>query len=438
MTSSSSSRLPAERSVRLVLAVLLAVFVASAVRNIKEEGDFRGYLEVGELLLRGGDIYADARPDVNTWPPLFSVVCVPFALLARVSVYLARGVWLLLNAGLIVGLLQMTIRLTYGRPLTLGAGGISLASAAVLGPLVLSSRFFLGNLDRLQINVFILFCSVAGCLLLARGRPGTGGAVIGVAAAIKVLPVFFVPYFAWKRWWAALAGTLTAGVTCSLLPIVVFGPTVYWTYVQRWLEIASGGWPVRKGNQSVYAMVDRLYTHGAVFWSPAHMRLTASGDPMVAAAVYGLLLVVVVLSLHVTRRGGRDPAGAAAITEYALVLCVAVLFSPLAWKHYFVFLWPGYVALWRMAFNAETDAAIGVGRLATVPEWPVVPATARRRLVYLVTASFVLTTLSVRGVVGKEASLTLETLSAVTLGALLVLGALLYVRAVLGTGETEE
>ena len=45
---------------RLVVAALVLVFLASAVRNIKEDGDFRGYLEVGELVLQHGDIYADA------------------------------------------------------------------------------------------------------------------------------------------------------------------------------------------------------------------------------------------------------------------------------------------------------------------------------------------------------------------------------------------
>jgi hypothetical protein len=185
--------------------------VASAARNIKEDGDFRGYLEVGELVLRGRDIYADARPDINTWPPLFAVLCVPFALLARVSVYLARGVWLLVNAGLVVAMLRITTALVYRRPLALdGARGVSIASLAVLGPLVLTSRFFLGNFDRLQINLFILFCCLAGCLLLARGRAFGGGALLGFAAAVKVLPVFFVPYLLAKRWWGAF---VAAGAT---------------------------------------------------------------------------------------------------------------------------------------------------------------------------------------------------------------------------------
>lgn len=409
---------------RLVLVVIAAILLASGLRNIREAGDFRGYLEVGELVLQGADIYADARPDVNTWPPLFAVASVPFALLARVHVYLARGTWLLLNVACIVALVRMVVVLVHHTPLALEAapGRIALVSAAVLGPLVLALRFLLGNLDRLQINLVILTACVAGCLWIARGRPVAGGAIIGVAAAVKVLPIFFVPYFAWKHWWRACAAAVAAGAAASLAPVVVFGPERFLAYARHWVALSAGSWPVRKGNQSVYAMVDRLYTHHAMIWSPAHKRLTASNDPVVAAIVYGLLAVVAALFVLAMRRGGRRPDGAAVTVELAIVLCIAVLFSPLAWKHYFVFLLLGQFVLWH--------AAVGDGYG--------LDAAFRRRLTWLLALSFALTTLTVRGVVGKTLAQTFETLSAVTLGALVVLGALLLLRTRIGTPEPVE
>ena len=405
---------------RTVVVILAAIVLASAIRNIKEEGDFRGYLEVGELVLRGADIYADARPDINTWPPLFAVVCVPFALLARVSVYLARAVWLAINVACIAVLVRLAVDLVYRKPLVVAPrpGAVALASAAVLGPLVLGLRFFFGNLDRLQINMLIL----AGCLLgaawIVRGRAAAGGALIGFAAAVKVLPVFFLPYFAWKRWWTALAAALATGAVASLAPALVFGPTRFVTYARHWIALSAGSWPVRKGNQSVYAMVDRLYTHGAIVWSPAHKRLTASNDPVVAALVYGLLALVAVVFALVARRGDQTPASRETTIEIAIVLCVTVLFAPLAWKHYFVFLLLGQFVLWH---------AVG-GGYAMAP-------VARRRLGWLLALSYFLTTLTVRGVVGKRLSQTFETMSAVTLGAFVVLAALLYLRALVGRAD---
>ena len=176
---------------------------------------------------------------------------------------------------------------------------------------------------------------------------------------------------------------------------------------------------MRKGNQSVYAMVDRLYTHDAIIWSEAHKRLTASNDPVVATIVYGLLGVVAVLFVLVAHRGGRHPEEPATTVELAIVLCVAVLFAPLAWKHYFVFLLLGQFVLWHAAVGGGYD----------------LPSAARRRLAWMLGLSYVLTTLTVRGVVGKHLAQTLETMSAVTLGALVVLAALLYMRALLGGRE---
>jgi alpha-1,2-mannosyltransferase len=210
---------------RILLLVLTAVLIGSAIRNIKEDGDFRGYIEAGELVLQGADIYAESRPDVNTWPPLYSVVCIPFALLARVSVYLARGVWLALNFACIVALFGLCVRLVYHAPLVLRArpDAIALASSAVVGPLVLSARFLLGNLDRLQINLVMLAACLLAGLWLTRGRQAAGGSLLGFAAAVKVLPVFFVPYLAWRRWWRAFAAAVTTGLAASLAPILVFG-----------------------------------------------------------------------------------------------------------------------------------------------------------------------------------------------------------------------
>jgi alpha-1,2-mannosyltransferase len=427
----------------VVLAVLVVIFLASAARNIKEDGDFVHYVEAGARVLRGSDIYAGAGPDaVNTWPPLFAVVCVPFALLARISIYLARGVWLLINAALVAAMLRMAVELVYERPLTLRSeDGIAVASGAFLGPLVLTSRFLLGNFDRLQINLFILFGCLLGCLWLTRGRARLGGAAIGVAAAIKVLPVFFVPYFLCKRWWGALTGMLVGGAVATAAPILVFGPARWWSYVRFWLHLAAGGWPVRKGNQSVYAMIDRLYSHGALYWTPAAKRFKASDDPVVAAVVYGTLLVIALLLAVVARRGGRTPRTPGAVVEMAIVLALSVLFSPLAWKHYFVFLLLGYTALWRAGFVPDPPLpdgyTIGIAphlRDASVPRvtpWSLEPAE-RRRMALLVGASFVLTTLSVRGVIGKRLALHLETLSVVTIGALVAVAALLLLRARLG------
>ncbi len=151
--------------------------------------------------------------------------------------------------------------------------------------------------------------------------------------------------------------------------------------------------------------------------------------------------MIVLVFVRAARHGGDDPASPAAAVEYAIVLVLAVLFSPLAWKHYFVFLLPAYMVLWRAAFVPDPPEAPGYAtgvaphllRLgAEPPRGYRLEAHERRRFAWLLGLSFVLTTLTVRGVVGKSPSRTLETLSVVTLGALVAVAALLDLRARIG------
>jgi hypothetical protein len=298
-------------------------------------------------------------------------------------------------------------------------GALALASGAVIGPLVLSARFLLGNLDRLQINLVMLAACLLAGVWLVRGRQIAAGMLLGFAAAVKVLPIFFLPYLAWRRWWSALAAAIATGVTASVAPVLIYGWERFVAYARYWIALSAGSWPVRKGNQSIYAMVDRLYTHDAIVWDASQKRLTASNDPVVAALVYGLLAGVALLFVLAARRGGRRADDVATTIELAIVLCVTVLFAPLAWKHYFVFLLLGQFVLWRAAFGD------GYGLAAAV----------RHRVAAMLALSYVLTTLTVRGVVGQHLAQTLETMSAVTLGALVVLAALLYLRAAVGAAE---
>ena len=61
----------------LLLLLLMAVSI-EYLRDIFGTGDFVGYINAGNNVLNGVDIYGDY---LNTWPPLFSIFSVPLALL---------------------------------------------------------------------------------------------------------------------------------------------------------------------------------------------------------------------------------------------------------------------------------------------------------------------------------------------------------------------
>ena len=237
----------------------------------------------------------------------------------------------------------------------------------MLGPLVLSSRFLLGNLDRLQINMVILAACLAGGVWLTRGRAVAGGALIGFAAAVKVLPIFFLPYFAWKRWWAAFAAALVTGAVASLAPDSRLR-TGALRRVRALLARALGRQLARPQGQSERLRDGRPALHPRRDRSGTRRqkRLTASNDPVVAAIVYGPARGRRGRSSSPRDAAGAQPASPAATVELAIVLCVAVLFAPLAWKHYFVFLLLGQFVLWRAAFGDGYDLAAGRAAAARV------------------------------------------------------------------------
>jgi alpha-1,2-mannosyltransferase len=395
---------------RLLLAGL-GVFVAvGVVAWIRRPGDFAGYLLVGDLALAGRHIYSDA-PRVNTWPPFWSLLCVPLALLARPSPYLARGLWLALNLGLLVVILRLVTRLVHGRPLTLTASGpgLSLAAPEVLVPLLLSGRYVVANLEHLQVNILLLALTLGGLTLAAAGRPVAGGGLIGLGAAIKVMPAAFLVYLAYRRQWrAALAGAV-ATAALSLSPALVYGWERFRDYVAAWRAAVGAGWGAGRMNQSVLAMWDRFLGHRmAPFATRGADEVPDSGEPAVRLATALTLVVVAALALRAFGRG--RPAGRARLAEWSVVFVVAALFGPVAWKAYLVvLLLPNALlyAVWRD---------------------PAVDSRTRRAAGGVLLAAFLIGGLTAHGLVGRAVAERLEMTSAVTTATLVLLGGLLWLR----------
>jgi alpha-1,2-mannosyltransferase len=387
---------------------LLLVFALCAPLWVRRLEDFDGYLLVGDLVLAGRHVYTDLPPHINTWPPFFSLLCVPLALLAAPTPYLARGVWLVLNAVLLGVVLRLLGRLVYGDG---GGGGRGAGRPELLVPLLLSARFVLGNFEHLQINLVVFALALAGLAVQARGREVGGGVIIGLAAAIKVMPLAFVPYLAYRGRWRAAAAALVATTAFSASPILLFGWARFRDYLAAWRAAVAAGWGAGRMNQSVLAMWDRLLGHG--LWplgAPGVDDLPGSGAVLPRVAVAVSLAVVIGLAFAAFR-GRPRPDGWAALAEWSAVFVVAAVFGPVSWKSYLVVgLLPTTLlfAVWRSAgLDGRTRA--GAGRVLL--------------------AVFLLGGLTAPGLVGRAAAERLEMSSVVTLAALVLLGGVLRLRA---------
>lgn len=405
-------RLTGAEGRRWILRGLALLAVVGFVLWIRRPGDFAGYVAVGNLVLAGRHIYLEAPPGVNTWPPFFSLLCVPLALVARPTPYLARGLFILLNVGLLLLVLRLIARLVYDRELSLGAetAGLSLAAPEILVPLLLTSRYVVSNFEHHQVSVLLFALALAGLSLVAARREAPGAVLLGLAAAVKVMPVLFIPYLAYRRRWRAAGWTLLAAATFSLSPVLVFGWRRFQDYVLAWRAVLAEGWPVGPPNQSVFAMWDRVLGHALVPLTVGGIdRLPRSGDPRVVVAVAATLAVVVLLALRAFR-GRPRPTSAAALAEWSVVFIVATLFGPVAWKHYLtVLLLPNTLlfAAWRS---------------------PDLPPPTRRVAGGVLLASFLIGGLTAPGFLGMALAETLGMASVITVATLVLLGGLLWLR----------
>jgi hypothetical protein len=253
---------------------------------------------------------------------------------------LAKAVWLVFSMGLIYAILVLLARLVYGEPVRVlpGPRGLSLGSAAVAIPLLLSSRFILAALDHVQVDIFMFMITLGGVYLIARRRPIPGGALLGAAAALKLMPAIFIPFLVFRRRWAAAGAAVGGWAAATLAPAVVYGWDRNLLYWREWRAQVPFGWGVNQQNQSVYAMCDRYLGGAGAPWSDAYrgtVVIFQSGKPLPYLATAAVIAALTLAAVRVFR-GDEDPGSPASLVEYGAVLLASAIFCPLTWVSYLV------------------------------------------------------------------------------------------------------
>ena len=418
ITQTSGPQSKWKHSLVLVGTCLIAIGIFFAY--VRRPGDFKGYVPAGNAVLTGADIYSDTPPGLNNWPPFFSLLCVPLALLDKVSPSLARGLWIILNYGVLAVILRWVTRLVYGRRLTLHEGneGISLTAPGIFVPLLLTFPYLLHHFLYHQVNLVIFLIVLGGLILQENGKQPLGGIAIGLAAAMKVMPILFLPYLAYRRRWRAALYGVAATAFFSLSPILVLGWNRFLYDFKTWLAICrQNPWGTGSANQSIYALWDRFLGHGLVpFVSPGAFFLPMSGDPRVKLA-WILSIVVAGLLILLAFRGQPRLGSIGSRVEWSVVFLVSALFGPVAWKHYLIVLLLPNTLLYAVWHSERFDART------------------RRVAGAVLLVCFLLSVSTSHDIVGRALAQRLDTAAVVTYGALVLLAGLLWFRRELSVEE---
>lgn len=173
-------------------------------------------------------------------------------------------------------------------------------------------------------------------LAITGRRSRWGGLLTGVAAAVKLVPLIFIPHLllTGKRTAAARALAIFAGLQGLALAIAP-RDSAYWTsYVFQTGRIGAAEQPY---NQSLDGLITRVT--GVALWS-AHAAWLAGA----ALAVPALLLV---LRCH---RRGQD------VAALCVTACFGLLLAPVSWMPCWVWIAPALITLfsWLRAMWRDT------------------------------------------------------------------------------------
>jgi hypothetical protein len=253
--------------------------------------------------------------------PILSLPFLPFASLGE---YLAGTVFGLVSVAVAAGAWLQLVRLGKldGKERWLLAGLFVLN-----GPLFYCLRQ--GNA-----TILVLPLLAAALAALLAGQAFRSGMLLAAAGLVKP-PLLLLPaYYALRRRWRLTAGSAAVGLGSAALSLLLFGLEVHRAWYERCIQPFAGRALTSYTSQSLSSFLARCLSDGdcgEVWWPvPVDGRFQALHRMLVAA----LAGVTLLLGL---RSAERDRPAAEAL-DFCLVLCLALVSSPVCWTHYFLLL----------------------------------------------------------------------------------------------------
>jgi alpha-1,2-mannosyltransferase len=246
-----------------------------------------------------------------TYPPFAALILVP---LAELPLTVAFGAWDVIQASVALLLVWLTVNRANGRRLPSGWSGAALLAGAwalfmLHGPVL--HDFLLGQISLIVIGLVV----VDFTLVPVRFR----GLLTGVAGALKLLPLAYLPYFLITRQWRAAANLLGGFVGATGLAFLIM-PRESWLY---WTDLLFQTQRVGDldtlRNKSLLGVLVRWDIGG-----PAQRWIW-------------LLLVAGIAAVALWRAWQHHQRG----EEFAAMLVVGLLTSianPITWNHHLIWL----------------------------------------------------------------------------------------------------
>jgi Glycosyltransferase family 87 len=332
-----------------VMAVFCSIPIANHLFNPPGENkDYDIWYKAGRLVVNGGNLYSvreqtGRRVFEFMYPPVAAVFLAPLTVCGKLPFLLALDAinslsWLLC--------LLFAVRLV--EPIGKRASMAAYILPAVCTVAYVYDAYLLG-----QPNLMLLACMLAAFFALRHKKDRTAGALLAFATACKAFPALSLGYLVYRRQWrAAVAMVAFLGLFVVALPAPVRGVSRTISELRTW----TGGMLFRYDgtsiaqrpavsyewkNASLLAVTHRLLRSVPADESesdhPVYVNIADLSFPSVSCIALALALglcvaCVVFLPPQKLRTSATDAV------EFAMLLVLITMFSPISWFYYGVWL----------------------------------------------------------------------------------------------------
>lgn len=394
-----------------VLFLFLSIYGVTSVRKQLNSGnDFPIYYYAAKTMLSGESPY-DVSSGLHgyVYLPFFAILLSP---LAFVPLWVAVVTWYIINVILIIISVWLTVKiLSIALPHKKNYWSIVIS-------LLITTQFFLYNLDLGQSNLLTLCLTILAIHLLLKGKSEfLTGVPIGISSVIKPYSLLMLIPLLFRGRWKICLGSLASIIICTvILPIIVVGSNQSKVMMDDWYNkiIVPQQRGILQGSkiwdQSPQAALRRLTVDTPAF-GDRKINIVSLSPGQFQTINQILQICLFITFLIVWLIGAKKTTRLTLLADLALSYCGMVLLFGFNLKAHFVVLlipWSMLVSIWRIYHSSNVP-------LRSAIKW----------LIYL---SGIITIISNPGIIGRTASNWALAYSSITIGTLFVMSAIIIIR----------
>jgi len=341
--------------------------------------DFEVYWRAGVRAAAAEPLYRPSDADYQfKYFPAFAILTIPFGMLPLDT---AKAVWFALSAAALVALLPLSASLLPQRrkPAWL------LIAALIVG----LGKYYAQDLVLGQINTLVALVGAGAILAFRTGHETRAGALVAFAIVLKPYALILAPWVAARRHPRAIAALAAGLAVACVLPAVIYGFDGTVALHRDWWHTVT--------TTTERTLLDTRNVSLTSMWA---RRLGVGLEAAWLAVASAVALLIAAGAVFMKRRGVPHPDG----LEVGLLLALTPIVSPQGWDYVLVL--------------ATTAMAYVVNDIDRLPRL-------QQPLTY---AGIAAIGLSLYDLVGRQMLYALLDLSVITIGMIVLIGALVTLR----------